>query len=80
MRRPCEILHDRLSEYLGPHTTRTALRAFSQKLGFAPEALTTGQAKQVVLALRPTLKTLLGTEQRDRIVAKLNLELELHSS
>ena len=78
MRPPFEVLRDRLSIYLGPNTARTALKTFAHKsLGLAAEELTTPQAKQLLDALRPMLKTLVGAAQCDRILAQLAVELDL---
>jgi len=79
MKQPFEVLRDRLSVYLGPNTTRTALKTFAHKsVGVAPEELSNAQALQLLEALRPMLKTLLGAAQCDRIVVQLGVELDLH--
>jgi len=79
MKQPFEVLRDRLSVYLGPNTTRTALKTFAQRsVGVAPEELSLAQAQQLLEALRPMLKTLLGAAQSDRIVVQLGVELDLH--
>lgn len=78
MRLPFEVLRDRLSIYLGPNTARTALKTFSQRaLGLPAEDLTSAQAKQLLEALRPMLKTLVGAAQCERILAQLVVELDL---
>ena len=75
-----EVLRDRLSVYLGPNTTRAALKTFAHKtVGVAPEDLDARQARLVVEALRPMLKTLVGAEQCEHIVHQLCLELELRA-
>ncbi len=75
---PWEIVRDRLGLYLGPNTARTAVKTFSQKaLGLPPEALSTEQVKQLLEALRPMLKTLLGATQCDRILTQLSVEIDL---
>lgn len=80
MRQPFEVLRDRLAVYLGPHTARTALKTFAdKKLNMTPEQMTASDARQLVEALRPMLKTLVGAAQCERIVSQLNLELELHT-
>jgi hypothetical protein len=79
MRQPFEVLRDRLAIYLGPHTARSALKTFADKrLNMAPEQMNATEARQLVEALRPMLKTLVGAAQCERIVSQLNLELELH--
>jgi hypothetical protein len=80
VRQPYEVVRDRLAVYLGPHTARNALRTFSEKtLGCAPEGISSNQAQKLLDALRPMLKTLVGKAQCDRILAQLQIELELHS-
>ena len=80
MRSPFDVLRERLSVYLGPNTTRTALKTFAQRtMGGAAETLSVAQAKDLLLALRPTLKALLGAAQCDRILAQLDLELTLRT-
>ena len=78
MRPPFEVLRDRLSVYLGPNTARTALKTFAQRsLGLPAEELSAAQARQLLDALRPMLKTLVGAAQCERIVAQLSVELDL---
>ncbi len=80
MRQPFEVLRDRLAVYLGPHTARSALKTFADKtLQVAPEHMTATEARRLVEALRPMLKTLVGAAQCERIVSQLNIELELHA-
>ena len=80
VRLPFDVVRDRLSVFLGPNTARTALRTFALKsVGAVAEELTVAQAKIVVEALRPMLKTLVGAAQCERIVAQLGVELELHA-
>lgn len=80
MRQPFEVLRDRLAVYLGPHTAKSALRTFADKtLRIPPEQMSASEARQLVEALRPMLKTLVGAAQCDRIVSQLYLELELHA-
>jgi hypothetical protein len=79
MRRPDEVLRDRLALYLGPHTARTALKTFAPRaVGVAPEAMSGAQARVLLESLRPMLKTLLGTALGERLSAQLLIELELH--
>ncbi len=80
MRVPFDVLRDRLAVYLGPHTARTALKTYAQRaFGLPAEQLTAAQARTLLDAMRPSLKTLLGAAQTDRIVAQLAVELELRS-
>jgi len=81
MRAPFEVLRDRLAVYLGPHTARTALKTFADRAvgNVAPEHMNAEQARRLLEALRPMLKTLVGAAQCERIVAQLGVELELHA-
>jgi hypothetical protein len=73
---PAEVIRDRLSVYLGPHTARTALRTFSQRtFGIAPEQVSLVQIPQLLDALRPALRTLLGSEQTEAVIRSLIKEL-----
>jgi hypothetical protein len=66
--------------YLGPHTARSALKTFADKtLQGPPEQMTSSEARRLVEALRPMLKTLVGASQCERIVSQLAIELELHA-
>jgi hypothetical protein len=80
VRQPFDVVRDRLAVFLGPNTARTALRTFAQKsVGAVAEDITVAQAKIVVEALRPMLKTLVGAAQCERIIAQLAIELELRT-
>jgi hypothetical protein len=80
LRPPFDVLRDRLAVYLGPHTARTALKTFADKTMVGrPEQMTSVEARKLVEALRPMLKTLVGASQCERIVSQLNVELELHA-
>jgi hypothetical protein len=75
LRQPVEVIRDRLAVYLGPHTARNAVRTF-----FADgDTLDAPRAAEKLGALRPMLKTLLGSSQCERILAQLTVELELRS-
>jgi hypothetical protein len=73
-----EIVYRELVHYLGPHTTRMALKTFSHKaVGKAPEQLAKGDLPQVLSALRPMMRTLIGAEECDEVLAQLHHELDL---
>ncbi len=73
--RPSERMYRRLVKFLGPHTTRLALKTFSTKaVGAVPEAVTEAQAPEVVRALRPLLRSMLGEAQAEIIVHQLLAE------
>jgi hypothetical protein len=72
-----DMIERQLAVYLGPHTAKTAVRTFSQKaVGKLPEQLTRADTHKVLDALRPMLRTLLGTDQSDSLLDQLQLELE----
>ncbi len=64
---PLETITARLSEYLGPHTARVAVRTFSARAGGSPAAL--------LEALRPMLRTLLGRARAEQLLGDLQREL-----
>jgi len=67
-----------LAQWLGPNTARNAVRVFSERsLKKAPEALTSADLPQLLRALQPMLRTLLGMEQCNEIVAELERRLAL---
>ena len=79
MKLPHQVIHDRLAIYLGPHTTKNALKTFAQKsLGVSAESITAAQAPALLDAMRPMLKTLLGAQASEKLLAQLQVELSLH--
>jgi hypothetical protein len=76
MRSLSDIVYGHLVPYLGPHTTRTALKTFSAKaVGKAPDALTLHDMPEVLTALRPMMRALIGTKECEHVLALLILEL-----
>jgi hypothetical protein len=72
-----EVVVKELAVYLGPHTAKTAVRTFAERaLGKAPEALQPADSEELLEALRPMLRTLLGSEQSDAVLARIARELE----
>jgi hypothetical protein len=70
------LIEARLAALLGPNTARTALRTFcARALGKAPEALTAAEVPQLLAALRPSLRTLLGAETTQRFLDDIAREL-----
>ena len=56
------------------------MKTFAHKsVGVAPEKLTAEQAKRLLEALRPMLKTLLGAAVSDQLVANMGLEMDLRT-
>lgn len=67
-----ERIAGRLAAYLGPNTARTAVRSFAARaLGRTADAVGREDAPRLVEALRPMLKTLLGAEAAERVVAEI---------
>jgi hypothetical protein len=80
VRLPFEVMCDRLAVYLGRNTARTALKTFAHKsAGVAPEKMTAEQAKLLLQALRPMLKTLLGAAKCEQLLAHMGIELDLRA-
>lgn len=66
----------RLARYLGPHTGRVAVKTFAQKaLGRGPETLTRADVPKLVDALRPMLRTFVGREHCELVLAQMTREL-----
>jgi hypothetical protein len=78
MRTPSEVVFHHLVPYLGPHTTRTALKTFCAKaVGKSPEALTLADMPPLLNALRPMMRTLIGVKECELVLAQVNQELGL---
>jgi hypothetical protein len=78
-RAPHDIIRDRLLGYLGPHTTRNALKTFAGKsMGIAPEELTYAQSPTLLESMRPMLKTLIGQAACEEIIIQILRDLELN--
>ena len=75
---PHEIVFRHLSQYLGPHTARTALRTFAAKaLGKPPEQVTRLETPALLGALKPMLRTLLGADECQAVLDDIGEELAL---
>jgi hypothetical protein len=73
---PLEIVATRLAEYLGPHTARVAIKTFSTKVGHSgADPFTSADVGALLEALRPMLRTLLGRERAEQLLATIQLEL-----
>jgi len=67
-----EILTGRLAFYIGPHTARVAVKTFCQSaLSIDPARLAAADVPRLLPALRPMLRTLLGSARAEEIVAAL---------
>jgi hypothetical protein len=79
-RTPFDILRDRLTVFVGPHTARNAIKTVSMRdLGVGPEHITVGQAVDLLAALRPMLNVLVGRASTQQILAQLAVELGLRA-
>jgi hypothetical protein len=71
-----EVVVKRLTVHLGPHTARVAMKTCAkQALGLAPELVMAPDAPKVLEALRPMLRTLLGSDHGEAIIRELTLAL-----
>ncbi|HET6438486.1 MAG TPA: hypothetical protein VFG59_10525 [Anaeromyxobacter sp.] len=76
-RQPYQIVFARLAEFLGPHTARVALKNFAERTASrAPEELSRSDVPELLAALRPMLRTLIGRERAERLLGELARELE----
>jgi hypothetical protein len=70
-----ERIQRRLAQYVGPHTARLSLKTFAQKqFGQAPETLTAAQLPELVRALRPLVRSVLGDIGGERLLRMLLAE------
>lgn len=75
--KPIDRVHRRLEKFIGPHTARLAIKTFSQKsLGVPPDQIRDGEVPNLVRALRPLLRSMLGETQGEQIVQQLLSEIE----
>jgi hypothetical protein len=75
--KPLDRLHRRLEKFIGPHTTRLAIKTFSQKtLGVAPDQIRDREVPDLIRALRPLLRSMLGEAQGEQIVQQLVSEIK----
>jgi hypothetical protein len=75
---PHEIVFRHLARYLGPHTAKTALKTFAERsLNKPPEMVTRLDAPKLLQALKPMLRTLIGADECDLVLAQVTRELSL---
>jgi hypothetical protein len=73
---PAEVVCQHLSRYLGPFTSKTAVKMMSkQKFGAEPDGVTREQVPALLDALGPTLRTLLGKNGAETVVVEIRREL-----
>jgi hypothetical protein len=74
--KPLDRVHRRLEKFIGPHTTRLAIKTFSQKtLGVAPDQVRDREVPDLVRALRPLLRSMLGEAQGEQVLQQLLSEI-----
>jgi len=67
-----ELIAARLIPYLGPHTSKVAVKTFTQKaLGRGPETLTPSDVPMLLASLRPMLRTFIGRTQCEQVLAEI---------
>jgi len=73
-----ERIAARIALYLGPETARVAVSSFAQrKVGRAPDYLEIEDAPQLLAALRPMLRTFVGSSQCEIVLRRIERELGL---
>ena len=71
-----EVVIRELTRYLGPHTAKNALKLFAQKsVRKTPEELGYYDLEPLLTALRPMLRTLIGSRETDALLEDLRREL-----
>ena len=76
VKKPADLIRDHLLRYVGPFTAKNAVEMFSRKtLGISADAITMDQAKELLEALGPMLRTLLGKQNAERVLEQLKQEL-----
>ena len=78
VKRPAAVVREHIARYLGPFTSKTAVQMMAkQKLGTDADHITREQVPELLEALGPTLRTLLGKSGADTVVAEIKRELAL---
>jgi hypothetical protein len=78
MNNPAEVIRAQLAQYLGPFTSKNAVQMVAkQTLGTDADAVQLGQVPSMLEALGPTLRTLLGKDGAEKVVAQIRKELQL---
>ena len=75
-KRPADVIREHLLRYVGPFTAKNAVEMHSKKaLGVSADSVTMAQAKDLLEALGPMMRTLLGKQNADRVLDQLKQEL-----
>jgi len=71
-----ERIAERLAKFIGRHTGRVAVKTFSLKaLGRGPETLTVADWPKLEAALRPMLRTLVGSTRAEAVLRQIREEI-----
>lgn len=75
--KPVDRVQLHLEKFIGPHTSRLAIKTFSQKtLGVLPDQVRDREVPDLIRALRPLLRSMLGEAQGERVVEQLLAEFQ----
>lgn len=78
MNNPSDVIRAQLAQYLGPFTSKNAVQMVAkQTLGTDADTVSLAQVPRMLDALGPTLRTLLGRDGADKVVAQIKKELHL---
>lgn len=73
---PADVIRDQLAQYLGPFTAKNAVRLYAkQALATDEDGVTLAEVPRLLEALGPTLRTLLGRDTAERLIADLQRDL-----
>ncbi len=79
-RPPADVVREQLAQYLGPFTSKNAVQLMSkQALKTDPDRVTREQIPQLIEALGPTRRTLLGKAGAEKVVQQIRSVLNLQS-
>jgi hypothetical protein len=77
-RPPADVVRAHLAQYLGPFTAKNAVQMVAKgSLATDADHLTLAQVPSLLQALGPTLRTLLGKEGAEKVIAQIRKELGL---
>lgn len=72
------MIRAQLAVVLGPFTAQNAVKTFAARaLKKAPEAVTREDVPALLLALRPMLRTLVGSEWAEAFAKRMRVEFRL---
>ena len=75
---PVDVVRSHLAQYLGPFTAKNAVQMVAKgTLSTDADQLSIAQVPALLSALGPTLRTLLGKDGADKVVAQIRQELRI---